>query len=57
METNCVLRPEGSQQSGFENPVLFLFDKDMKEKGICQIAYTFPYVDPTDRGMQSESAF
>ena len=47
LEAYRVLRKGGTLLSGFVNPVLFLFDKDLEEQGIYQLRYSLPYADHT----------
>jgi SAM-dependent methyltransferase len=44
-ETFRVLVPGGILLSGFCNPVAFVFDPDLAEKGILQAKYCVPYSD------------
>lgn len=38
-----VLKPGGSLISGFMNPVFYLFDWDLQDKGILQVKHSIPY--------------
>ena len=49
-EAYRVLRPGGYLLSGFVNPVLFLFDKELEEQGVYQLKYSLPYADHTSLG-------
>jgi SAM-dependent methyltransferase len=40
-----VLKKGGTLISGFMNPVFFLFDWDLQEKGILQVKHPIPYSD------------
>jgi ubiquinone/menaquinone biosynthesis C-methylase UbiE len=40
-----VLKKGGTLISGFMNPVFFLFDWELQEKGILQVKYPLPYSD------------
>jgi SAM-dependent methyltransferase len=40
-----VLRPGGALLAGFCNPVMFLFDPDLAERGVMQLKYRMPYSD------------
>jgi len=42
-----VLRPGGALVSGFSNPIVFLFDPDLEQRGILQLKYRMPYSDFT----------
>ncbi|QSQ14943.1 class I SAM-dependent methyltransferase [Myxococcus landrumensis] len=42
-----VLRPGGVLLSGFTNPVIFLFDPELQDKGVLQVKYKMPYSDFT----------
>ncbi|WP_338865672.1 class I SAM-dependent methyltransferase [Myxococcus stipitatus] len=42
-----VLRPGGVLLSGFCNPVIFLFDPELQDKGVLQLKYKMPYSDFT----------
>jgi len=44
-ETYRVLRSGGHLLAGFVNPVIYLFDNDLEEKGIYQLKYSLPYSD------------
>jgi SAM-dependent methyltransferase len=46
-EAFCVLRRGGILMSGFLNPVLFLFDNDLHERGVLEVKYKLPYSDLT----------
>ena len=38
-------RPEGTLISGFDNPLLHIFDYEEYEKGILKVSYSIPYSD------------
>ena len=42
-----VARPQGSLISGFTNPLRFLFDDELLEKGELKVAHKIPYSDLT----------
>jgi SAM-dependent methyltransferase len=42
-----VLRPGGTLLSGFSNPIVFLFDPDLEQRGVLQLKYRMPYSDIT----------
>jgi SAM-dependent methyltransferase len=42
-----VLRPGGALLAGFVNPVQYVFDLDLYEKGELRICYSLPYSDLT----------
>ena len=44
-EAHRVLRHGGSLLSGFLNPVAFLFDLELAERGILKVRYAIPYSD------------
>lgn len=44
-EAYRVLKPGGTLAAGFVNPVVFLFDRDLEEKGVFQLKYFMPYSD------------
>jgi SAM-dependent methyltransferase len=46
-EAYRVLRPGGALLSGFCNPIMFLFDPELEEKGVLQLKYPMPYSDFT----------
>ncbi len=52
-EAYRVLSPEGTLISGFDNPLLHIFDYEEYEKGILKVSYSIPYSDieslPKDR--------
>ena len=49
-----VLRTEGSLLSGFNNPLLYSFDKQLYEKAIFQLKYPIPYSDLTSIGGEEQ---
>lgn len=44
-EAYRVLSPEGTLISGFDNPLLHIFDYEEYEKGILKVSYSIPYSD------------
>jgi SAM-dependent methyltransferase len=40
-----VLRPGGTLLSGFTNPVVYIFDQDLVERGVFEVKYALPYSD------------
>jgi len=46
-EAYRVLRPGGVLLAGFSNPVIFLVDPALEEKGVMQLKYKMPYSDFT----------
>jgi len=46
-ESYRVLRHGGNLLAGFVNPVLYLFDDDLMQKGIFDLKYSLPYSDLT----------
>ena len=40
-----VLRSGGSMLAGFMNPIFYIFDFDLAEKGTMQVKYSLPYAD------------
>lgn len=40
-----VLRPGGTMLAGFMNPIFYMFDLDLAEKGILEVKYKLPYAD------------
>ena len=44
-EAYRVLVPEGTLVSGFDNPLLHIFDYEGYEKGILKVSYSIPYSD------------
>jgi len=46
-EAYHVLRPGGTLLAGFLNPVFFLFDFGLHDKGVLQIRHALPYSDLT----------
>lgn len=42
-----VLRPAGTLLAGFVNPVLYIFDDDLAEKGSLIVKYSLPFSDLT----------
>jgi SAM-dependent methyltransferase len=46
-EAYRVLRPGGVLLAGFLNPVLFIFDYDLSERGVLQVRHALPYSDLT----------
>lgn len=54
-EAHRVLRRGGTLMSGFLNPVAFLFDLELAERGILRVRYAIPYSDlssPTEEERQ-----
>jgi SAM-dependent methyltransferase len=57
-EAYRVLRHGGTLLAGFMNPIFYLFDFDLAEKGILEVKYKLPYADldhpeVRDRQMQN----
>jgi len=48
-EAARVLRPGGALLAGFANPVNYLFDYDLAERGVLEVRHTIPYSDLTSR--------
>lgn len=46
-EAYRVLRPGGILLAGFLNPVLFIFDYELSERGVLQVRHALPYSDLT----------
>jgi hypothetical protein len=46
-EAARVLRPGGALLAGFCNPILYLFDQEMADKGVLQVRHKLPYSDLT----------
>ncbi len=44
-EAYRVLSPKGTLISGFDNPLLHIFDYEEYEKGILKVSYSIPYSD------------
>lgn len=44
-EAYRVLSPKGTLISGFDNPLIHIFDYDEYEKGILKVSYSIPYSD------------
>jgi SAM-dependent methyltransferase len=42
-----VLRPGGILMSGFLNPVQYIFDRTLADKGVFEVKYKLPYSDTT----------
>jgi SAM-dependent methyltransferase len=42
-----VLRPGGTLLSGFTNPVVYIFDQELVERGVFEVKYALPYSDLT----------
>jgi SAM-dependent methyltransferase len=42
-----VLRPGGALLSGFTNPVVYIFDQELVERGVFEVKYALPYSDLT----------
>jgi SAM-dependent methyltransferase len=42
-----VLRPGGTLLTGFINPVMFTFDKELENRGVLQVKHALPYSDLT----------
>lgn len=52
-----VLKHGGSLIAGFTNPVRFLFDDDLLEKGEMKVAYQMPYSDLTSLNDEQKRRF
>jgi len=48
-EAARVLRPGGALLAGFANPVNYLFDFDLAERGVLEVRHTIPYSDLAGR--------
>ncbi|MBN1551740.1 class I SAM-dependent methyltransferase [bacterium] len=48
-ETYRVLKPGGVLLSGFNNPVIYIFDQNLMEKGVLKVVHTLPYSDLTNQ--------
>lgn len=46
-EAYRVLRPGGVLLAGFLNPVMFIFDYELSERGVLQVRHALPYSDLT----------
>ena len=44
-ETYRVLRPGGALLAGFNNPVVYIFDQELAERGHFQVKHALPYSD------------
>lgn len=51
-----VLKPGGTLVSGFTNPILFLFDRNLEREGIFQLQYEMPYSDVVSLSSQELEA-
>lgn len=47
IEAYRILRHGGTLLSGFNNPVIYIFDLDLLDQGILKVKYTLPYSDLT----------
>jgi len=56
-ESYRVLRPGGCLLAGFVNPVIYLFDNELEEKGIYQLKYSLPYSDIDDLTQEERDKF
>lgn len=52
-----VLRTGGSLMSGFTNPVRYLFDEDLLEKGDMKVAYKIPFSDLKSLNEQQQKRY
>lgn len=52
-----VLRPRGALLSGFNNPVLYIFDFALYEEGVLQAKYRLPYSDLTSLSEEEKERF
>jgi hypothetical protein len=48
-EASRVLAPGGSLLAGLTNPVNYLFDFELVERGVLEVRYTIPYSDLNNR--------
>ncbi|OGO09446.1 MAG: SAM-dependent methyltransferase, partial [Chloroflexi bacterium RBG_13_66_10] len=55
-EAARVLRPGGALLAGFANPVNYLFDFDLAERGVLEVRHTIPYSDLTSRSEEERRA-
>ncbi len=44
-ESFRVLRPQGVLMSGFLNPLFYMFDHDLDDRGTLEVKYSLPYSD------------
>jgi len=56
-EAYRVLRPGGTLLAGFVNPIFFLFDFALHEKGVLQVRHKLPYSDLTSLSEQERLTF
>ncbi|MHC4756486.1 MAG: class I SAM-dependent methyltransferase, partial [Planctomycetota bacterium] len=47
LEAYRVLEPGGTLVAGLSNPIPFLFNRELEEKGVFQLKYKMPYSDVT----------
>ena len=52
-----VLRPGGSLITGFTNPLRFIFDDELLEKGELKVAHKMPYSDLTSLSAEQRQRF
>jgi len=52
-----VLRPGGTRLAGFNNPVLYIFDQTLMEKGELVVRYSLPYSDLTSMSEEARRAY
>lgn len=56
-EAYRVLRRNGVLLAGFCNPVLYLFDQELADKGIFQVRHRLPYSDLTSLSKSERAAY
>lgn len=52
-----VLRPGGMLLSGFTNPVIYIFDQELAERGVFQVKYALPYSDLTSLAEEARQRY
>ena len=56
-EAGRVLKPGGELLSGFANPIRYLFDDDLLQRGELKVSYSIPYSDLTSLDKEQRARF
>jgi SAM-dependent methyltransferase len=57
LEAYRVLKPGGTIVAGVSNPISFLFDRELEEKGVFKLKYKMPYSDVGSLSEEDLNAF
>lgn len=56
-EAQRVLRPGGALLAGFCNPIIYLFDQELADKGVLQVRHKLPYSDLTSLSDEERAVY